>query len=93
MRSMTRLGLVVTVLITAPAALWAQATGQINGIVTDTSGAVLPGVTIEAANAATSLFKNFDFAGRHRIQARLEAFNVWNQARFLQPNGVIKYSF
>jgi len=36
-----------------------------------------------------SIFKNFDFAGRHRVQARIEAFNVWNQARFLQPNGTI----
>ena len=36
-----------------------------------------------------SVFKNFDFAGRHRVQARVEAFNVWNQARFLQPNGTI----
>jgi len=34
-----------------------------------------------------SVFKNFDFAGRHRIQARIEAFNIWNQARFGQPNG------
>jgi outer membrane receptor protein involved in Fe transport len=32
-----------------------------------------------------SLFKNFDFAGHHRIQVRLEGFNVWNQARFAQP--------
>jgi outer membrane receptor protein involved in Fe transport len=29
-----------------------------------------------------SIFKNFDFAGRHRIQARIEAFNIWNQERF-----------
>jgi outer membrane receptor protein involved in Fe transport len=29
-----------------------------------------------------SIFKNFDFLGRHRIQARIEAFNIWNQARF-----------
>ncbi len=34
-----------------------------------------------------SIFKNFEFAGRHRIQARIEAFNIWNQARFGQPNG------
>jgi outer membrane receptor protein involved in Fe transport len=34
-----------------------------------------------------SIFKNFDFAERHRIQVRIEAFNVWNQARFGQPNG------
>jgi hypothetical protein len=32
-----------------------------------------------------SLFKNFDFAGRHRIQLRIEAFNLFNQARFSQP--------
>jgi Carboxypeptidase regulatory-like domain/TonB-dependent Receptor Plug Domain len=36
-----------------------------------------------------SIFKNFDFAARHRIQVRIEAFNLWNQARFGQPNGVI----
>ncbi len=33
-----------------------------------------------------SVFKNFDFAGHHRVQARIEAFNVWNQARFIIPN-------
>lgn len=32
-----------------------------------------------------SLFKNFDFAGHHRVQVRVEAFNLWNQARFGQP--------
>jgi outer membrane receptor protein involved in Fe transport len=36
-----------------------------------------------------SIFKNFNFAQRHRIQVRIEAFNLWNQARFGQPNGVI----
>ena len=36
-----------------------------------------------------SVFKNFDFAARHRIQVRVEGFNIWNQARFSQPNGVI----
>ena len=34
-----------------------------------------------------SLFKNFDFKGKHRIQARIEAFNALNQARFGQPVG------
>jgi hypothetical protein len=34
-----------------------------------------------------SVFKNFDFATRHRIQVRIEGFNVFNQARFGQPNG------
>jgi outer membrane receptor protein involved in Fe transport len=36
-----------------------------------------------------SIFKNFDFASRHRVQVRIEGFNIWNQARFGQPNGTI----
>ncbi|MCC7124323.1 MAG: TonB-dependent receptor [Acidobacteria bacterium] len=36
-----------------------------------------------------SIFKNFDFAARHRLQVRIEAFNVWNQTRFGQPVGTI----
>ena len=36
-----------------------------------------------------SVFKNFDFATRHRIQIRIEGFNIWNQPRFGQPNGTI----
>ena len=54
MRLMTRLLFVVALLMAAPTALWAQATGQINGVVTDASGAVLPGVTVEATNTGTS---------------------------------------
>ena len=53
MRLMMRLGFVVAMLVAVPAAIWAQATGQINGVVTDASGGVLPGVTVEAVNAAT----------------------------------------
>lgn len=34
-----------------------------------------------------SIFKNFDFAAHHRIQVRIEGFNIFNQARFGQPNG------
>ena len=36
-----------------------------------------------------SIFKNFDFAARQRIQVRIEGFNIWNQARLGQPNGTI----
>src|SRR5262245_56845766 len=40
-------------LLFLPAALWAQAaTGSIAGVVRDASGAVLPGVTVEAASPA-----------------------------------------
>ncbi len=53
MRLMMRLGFVVALLAAVPAAARAQATGQINGVVTDASGGVLSGVTIEAVNVAT----------------------------------------
>jgi hypothetical protein len=51
-----RRGLAAMILsiVLAPATVWAQATGQINGVVTDPSGALLPGVTIEATSNATS---------------------------------------
>jgi outer membrane receptor protein involved in Fe transport len=32
-----------------------------------------------------SLFKNFHFAKQHQVQVRVEAFNLFNQARFGQP--------
>ena len=54
---MTRAIVSAAVLITivlAPITASAQATGQINGVVTDPSGALLPGVTIEATSNATS---------------------------------------
>ena len=40
-----------------------------------------------------SVFKNFDFLDHHRVQVRVEGFNVWNQARFRQPIGVIGTGF
>jgi hypothetical protein len=42
------------VAVIAPTAAFAQATGEIVGVVTDDSGAVLPGVTIEATNTGTN---------------------------------------
>ena len=45
--------IMVSCLLLLPAIVWAQAeTGNIVGIVRDTSGAVLPGVSIEAASPA-----------------------------------------
>ena len=38
-----------------PALAYAQATGSIAGVVTDESGAVMPGVTVEATNADTGI--------------------------------------
>ncbi len=39
----------------APAAIWAQATAQINGTVRDASGAVLPGVQVTATQTETGI--------------------------------------
>src|SRR6187397_404040 len=48
---------ILSLLLLLPVVAMAQATGQINGIVQDTSGAVLPGVTIEATNAGTGAIR------------------------------------
>jgi hypothetical protein len=50
MRSLSRILFAVTCLLTLPAAVYAQA--SIAGTVRDTSGAVLPGVTVEASSEA-----------------------------------------
>ena len=50
-QSIVRLGLVWSLLL-LPVGAWAQTSGTIAGVVTDTSGAVLPGVTVEAASPA-----------------------------------------
>src|SRR5438309_12057146 len=48
-----RLVVVVGCLLLPPAAVWAQVgSGTIAGVVKDTSGAVMPGVTVEAASTA-----------------------------------------
>jgi hypothetical protein len=36
-----------------------------------------------------SFFKNFAIAGSQQVQLRVEAFNIFNQERFLQPGGTI----
>ena len=48
------LRMVLAVLALAPAAAWAQATGSLSGLVTDDSGAVMPGVTVTVTSAATT---------------------------------------
>ena len=47
-RFLREVSLVAVVSLSAGAAAWAQATAQLNGRVTDESGAVLPGVTVTA---------------------------------------------
>ncbi len=50
--SMVALGIVL------PARAYAQATGSIAGVVTDQSGGVMPGVTVDAKNTATGQVRN-----------------------------------
>jgi hypothetical protein len=52
MRGVARLVLGILVLVAAPHASDAQGLGSIAGVVRDTSGGVLPGVTVEAASPA-----------------------------------------
>ena len=66
----------------------AQATGQINGAVTDSSGAFLPGVTIEATNTATGAVRTAVTGtdglytipllppGNYTVKASLQGFRV-----------------
>jgi outer membrane receptor protein involved in Fe transport len=49
-----RLMLACAVAVVLPGVAFAQATGSISGIVTDESGAVMPGVTVEATNVGTN---------------------------------------
>jgi len=53
MRIATRLGaIVLMLLVIVPAAAFAQASASITGVVRDSSGGVLPGVTVEASSPA-----------------------------------------
>jgi hypothetical protein len=54
MRRLSHLLFVCAMALAVPAVAFAQATGSIAGIVTDESGAVIPGVTVEATNVGTN---------------------------------------
>ena len=69
-----------------PAPAFAQATGTITGLITDQSGAVMPGVTVEATNAGTGVVRNSVTGpdgfyslpllqpGRYNVKATLSGF-------------------
>ena len=70
MRTLTRLLIVDLLLLFSPTLGGAQTGAALTGIVTDTSGAVLPGVTVEARSPA--LIEQVrsavtDETGRYRI--------------------------
>jgi hypothetical protein len=72
-----------------PRTAWAQATGSIAGIVTDSSGAVLPGVTVEVTNTATNQVRTATTGpdgyysvpllqpGRYDVKATLSGFRTF----------------
>ena len=43
-------------------------------------------------NADVALVKTFSFAGARRVQARLEAFNLFNRANFAVPSGRVAFT-
>jgi hypothetical protein len=79
------------VLILAPGTGWAQATAQINGTVADTSGGVLPGVTVvaiqtetgfrrEAVSDETGAYVLLNLpTGPYRLEATLAGFRTYSQ--------------
>src|SRR5689334_2512455 len=70
MRLRLRSLVLVAIVTMVPATAWAQAT--IAGVVTDNSGAVLPGVTVEAASPALIekvRTATTDANGRYRIES------------------------
>ena len=78
--------LAAALLVLLPALARAQATGTISGVVTDPSGAILPGATIEAKSAATGQVRTATTGpegfytvplvspGRYEVKASLSGF-------------------
>jgi hypothetical protein len=79
------------VLVLTPGTGWAQATAQINGTVADTSGGVLPGVTVvaiqtetgfrrEAVSDETGAYALLNLPiGPYRLEATLPGFRTYSQ--------------
>jgi hypothetical protein len=74
---MKRTALAILVFVLCSTSLWAQDTAQVNGTVTDASGAVLPGVEVTATQTATGLVRNVSCEGR-TLEFRAEAFKIPN---------------
>src|SRR5215510_1990267 len=83
------IGALLIVLAAVPA--WAQATAQLNGRVTDESGAVLPGVTVTATQTDTTFSRavvtdasgNYVMTnlptGPYRLEIALQSFRTYVQ--------------
>ena len=91
MSRISRALLALMVVLLAAANVWAQATAQINGTVADSSGAVLPGVTViaiqtetgfrrEAVTDETGSYALLNLpTGPYRIDATLSGFRAFSQ--------------
>src|SRR5262245_41043531 len=91
MRSVVRVAVTATVVLLLGRVALAQ-TGSIAGVARDTSGAVLPGVTVEAASSALiekvrtvvtdseGQYKIIDLApGTYTVTFTLPGFNAWKR--------------
>src|SRR5688572_26262013 len=84
--------LLAGIVLLASTNAWAQATAQINGTVADSSGGVLPGVTVvaiqtetgfrrEAVSDETGSFSLLNLPiGPYRLEATLAGFRTYQQA-------------
>jgi hypothetical protein len=91
-RVVAAVSLCALVFALVPAAVWAQATGQISGRVTDPTGAVVPGVDVTltrtdtgaAREAVTNETGAYAFPslnpGAYRLQASLQGFRTFVQS-------------
>ncbi len=91
MSRISRALLSLMVVLLAAANVWAQATAQINGTVADSSGAVLPGVTVIAIQTETGFRRESvtdetgSYAllnlptGPYRLEATLSGFRTFSQ--------------
>src|SRR5690349_24478536 len=83
--------MVTVVFVLAATVAWAQATAQLNGRVTDESGAVLPGVTVTATQTDTTFSRTVvtDATGNYvvtnlptgpyRLEMALQGFRTYVQ--------------
>ncbi len=89
----TKVAAMLALLLALPAVARAQATGTISGVVTDASGAVLPGAAVEAKNEGTGQLRTATTSaegfytipllspGPYEVKATLSGFNTVTRSR------------
>ena len=99
MRNIVRALFVLVVILASSALAWAQATASISGTVRDTSGAVLPGVTITVTQTDTGAMRvtvtnetgayslpNLPL-GPYRLEASLSGFSTYTRTNLVLQVG------